>query len=431
MAEDHPPSGSRALDSPPLERGRFHAVSALKDEWIAHKRLVLRTAVLAMSFAAVVWLGYEFYRLLWQPARIGPIPIHPGAIDLALRHDDVHRWFSGVPLYEVKPNAPYPPATNVLLWVFLGWLELAPATRLWAATTVPMLAWLVYLTLRESLAEQPLERLFVALMPLSMYGTGAVIGNGQLLLHLLPMLVTGLCLLASGPRGWPGDVLAASLVVFSLAKPSVTLPFFWIVLFTPGRIRPALLVCIGYVALTLFAASFQDTSVVVLIQQWLTSAANTTMDASTKWSTWDLHVLLEALGWQGLVTPVTLLVLAALGLYVYLHRRVDLWILIGVTGIVARLWTYHGWYDDLLILLPMIALFRWIKQREEVDGYTLLAGALLGTTLVVTIAPGGVYLLPEPFKTLYIGMQTLVWIADLAFLLSIARQDRTTKALAS
>jgi hypothetical protein len=431
MAEARPPSLPRATDNPPLERGRFHAVSALKDAWIAHKRLVLRTAVLAMSFAAFVWLGYEFYRLLWQPARIGPIPIHPGGIDLDLRHDDVRRWFSGVPLYEVKPNAPYPPATNVLLWVFLGWLESAPAIRLWAATTVPMLAWLVYLTLRESLAEQPLERLFVALIPLSMYGTGATIGNGQLLVHLLPMLVTGLCLLASGPRGWPRDVLAASLIVFSLAKPSVTVPFFWIVLFTPGRIRPALLVCIGYVSLTLFAASFQDASVVVLIQQWLTSAANTTIGTSTKWSTCDLHVLLGALGRQDLVTPVTLLVLGGLGLYVYLHRRVDLWILIGVTGIVARLWTYHGWYDDLLILLPMIALFRWIKQREEVDGYTLLAGALLGTTLVVTIAPGGVYLLPEPFKTLYIGLQALVWITDLAFLLSIARQGGTTKALAS
>jgi hypothetical protein len=79
----------------------------------------------------------------------------------------------------------------------------------------------------------------------------------------------------------------------------------------------------------------------------------------------------------------------------------------------------------------MIALFRWIKQRPGVDGYSLLAGALLGTTLAVTLAPGGTYLLPEPFKTLYIGLQTLVWIADFAFLLSIARQDRTKKARTS
>jgi hypothetical protein len=420
MAEGHP-----------RERGRFNTVSPIKDGWIAHKRLVLRTAVLAMSFAAVVWLGYEFYRLLWQPDQIGPIPIHPGGIDLGLRHDDVHRWFAGVPLYKVKQNAPYPPATNVLLWVFLGWLELAPAIWLWAATTVPMLAWLVYLAVRESLADQPLERLFIALMPLSMYATGAVIGNGQLLVHLLPVLLTGLCLLASGSRRWPWDVLAASLVLFSLIKPTVSAPFFWIVLFTPGRIRPALLVCAGYAALTLFAASFQDASVFVLIEQWLGRATSISSGASQNWSSWDLHVLMGALGRRDLIEPASLLVLCGLGLWVYLHRRVDLWILVGVTGIVARLWTYHGWYDDLLILLPMIALFRWIKQRADFDGYSLLASALLGTTLAVTIAPGGMYLLPAPFKTLYIGFQTVVWIVDLAFLLSIARHNRTTMAPAS
>jgi hypothetical protein len=140
---------------------------------------------------------------------------------------------------------------------------------------------------------------------------------------------------------------------------------------------------------------------------------------------------MDALGRKELIAPASLLVLGGLGLWVYLHRRVDLWILVGVTGIVARLWTYHGWYDDLLILLPMIALFRWIKQRSEVDGYTVLAGALLGTTLAVTLAPGGLYLLPAPFKTLYVGLQTLLWITDFAFLLSIARHDRRTRAPAS
>ena len=420
MAEGHP-----------CERGRFNTVSAIKDGWLVHKRLVLRTAVLAMSFAAVVWLGYEFYRLLWQPDQIGPIPIHPGAIDLKQRHDDVHRLFAGEPIYVVGQLAPYPPGSLAMLWGFLGWLEVVPATWLWATTTVAMLVWLVCLSVRESLAETPLEKLFVALIPLSMYATGATIGNGQLLVHLLPVLLTGLCLLASGSRRWPRDVLAASLVLFSLIKPSVSVPFFWIVLFTPGRIRPALLVCVGYAALTLFAASFQDASVFVLMEQWLGRATNISSGASRNWSSWDLHVLMGALGRKDLIAPASLLVLCGLGLWVYLHRRVDLWILIGVTGIVARLWTYHGWYDDLLILLPMIALFRWIKQREEVDGYTVLAGALLGTTLVVTLAPGGMYLLPAPFKTLYIGLQTLVWIADLALLLFIARHNRTTMAPAS
>jgi hypothetical protein len=431
MAEGHPFSGIRSKENPTSDPGRFSAVSALKEGWIAHKRLVLRTAVLAMSFAAVVWLGYEFYRLLWQPARIGPIQIHPGAVDLEQRHEDLRHLFAGEPIYVVGRTAPYPPASLAMLWLFLGWLELVPAIRLWAATTVAMLGWLVCLSLRGSLADTPLEKLFVALIPLSMYATGATIGNGQLLVHLLPMLVTGLCLFASGPRGWPRDLLAASLVIFSLVKPSVAVPFFWIVLFTPGRIRPALLVCLGYAALTLFAASFQDEGVFVLMEQWLGRATHISSGASQRWSSWDLHVLMGALGLKGLIAPASLLLLGGLGLWAYLHRRVDPWVLIAVTGIVARLWTYHGWYDDLLILLPMIALFRWIKQRPGVDGYSLLAGALLGTTLAVTIAPGGLYLLPAPFKTSYIGLQTLVWIADLAFLLFIARHDRRTMAPAS
>ena len=66
--------------------------------------------------------------------------------------------------------------------------------------------------------------------------------------------------------------------------------------------------------------------------------------------------------------------------------------------------------------------------REKL-GDALLAPHL--RTLVVTLAPGGMYLLPATFKTLYIGLQTLVWIADLALLLFIARYNRTTMAPAS
>jgi hypothetical protein len=38
----------------PQGRVRLDAVSALKDKWIVHKRLVLRTAVLGLSFTTVV-----------------------------------------------------------------------------------------------------------------------------------------------------------------------------------------------------------------------------------------------------------------------------------------------------------------------------------------------------------------------------------------
>ena len=115
------------------------------------------------------------------------------------------------------------------------------------------LVWLVRIVVRESGAATRLERAFVALIPLSMYATGATIGNGQLTVHILPALLTGLLLLSQKRSGWGRDALAAALILLSLVKPAVSIPFFWIVLFVPGRLRPAILVTFGYVAVTFFA----------------------------------------------------------------------------------------------------------------------------------------------------------------------------------
>jgi hypothetical protein len=199
-----------------------------------------------------------------------------------------------------------------MLWPLLGWLELTPARWLWAATTVAALAWLVYVIARESGMETLLERMFVALLPLSMYATGAAIGNGQLIVHLLPALLAGLLLLSKRPCRWPGELLAAALGLGALVKPSVSVPFFWIVLFVPGRLRPVLLVTAGYVALTLFAASFQALGVLSLIQGWLVNASAVAVRGGHA----NLHIWLAAVGLKAWLLPASLLVLVALGCWI-------------------------------------------------------------------------------------------------------------------
>ena len=70
-----------------LERQSFVAlrgrkvISTLGSWWANHDRPLLRIAVSLMLVAAIVWLGYEFWRLLWQQGRWG-------AIDLRI----FHRW---------------------------------------------------------------------------------------------------------------------------------------------------------------------------------------------------------------------------------------------------------------------------------------------------------------------------------------------------
>jgi hypothetical protein len=279
-----------------------------------------------------------------------------------------------------------------------------------------MLGWLVRLVVRESRADTPLERAFMALVPLSMYATGATIGNGQLTIHLLPPLVFGLMLLCSKESGLGKEFLGAALFLLALAKPTVSAPFFWIVLFSTGRLRAVLYVVFGYVGLTLFATSFQESSIPMLFRDWLANPGIELRGVS------NLKAWLGSVGLKQWSFPATTLALAALGLWTYRHRQVNLWLLLGVSALVARMWTYHHWYDDLLILLPMVALFRIAKEGPS-DGSDLLAGVLFAISVIVMLTPGGLYLFPSPWKTVYLTGQVVVWFAVLFFLLDQAKRE--------
>lgn len=374
-----------------------------------------------MFFIALVWLGYQFWRLLLGSAPIWPSsPI--GAIDLNLNQNEVQHWFAGSPIYHESKNAVYPPASYVILWPFFGWLGFTAARWLWAITAVVALYWLIHLILRESGAKTPLERLFVTLMLLSMYATGAAIGNGQLIDHLLPVLIAGILLLQQKQAGWRMDLFSATLLLGALVKPNITVPFFWIILFVPNRLRPALLVSIGYGALTLLGASFQESGLVSLLHDWVKQITVLSIYGGHT----NLHSWLSSLGLKEWNLPASAIVLGLLGLWTYRNRQKELWLLLGVTAIIARLWTYHLWYDDLLMILPMVTLFRIAKRGTPTptDRRDVFASILLFIMILANLAPGGRYLLPPPWKNYYITGQVLVWIVTLTFLINQTRQER-------
>jgi len=385
--------------------------------WADCDTTVLKVAVWLMAIAAAVWLGYEFWRLIWQSGEMG-------AIDLRQRHYEMQAWFAGKPVYGKIVTAVYPPASYAILWPLMGWLTVTAARWFWAATTTIALIWTVLLCIRESGALTPLQRAFVGLIPLSMYATGATIGNGQLLVHILPVLVAGLLLLKSQEPSWCQDLLSAALVLIALVKPTATAPFFWIVLFVPGRLRPAMIVSIGYVALSFFSAMFQKTELVTLLFKWSDRAVVGVIWGTARGGVANQHSWLETITLEGLEGPSSLLALMILGFWTYRYRRADIWILMGVTALVARFWTYHMWYDDLLILLPMVALFRIANRSAPCAVADRLARPLLAITILTLLAPGGLYFLPMPWNKLYVIVQTITWAAVLIFLLNHARLER-------
>src|SRR5215831_3255870 len=257
--------------------------------WAKHRARVLQVAVVLMLVISPHRLGVGFLRLLWEQAPAG-------AIDLQLRYNEVHKWFAGRPVYKESGAAVYPPASYAILWPLLGWLGWAPAQWLWAATTAVALGWLTYLVVRESCADALLERLCVGLLPFSMYATSVAVGNGQLIVPLLPGWVAGLTLLRGEQRRWHESLLAGLLILTALVSPTISAPFFWLVVFVPRTLWPAALVSLGYGALTLLAVSFQQATPASLVHAWGGRAAGGASWGSAHGGYANLHTWLAAFG---------------------------------------------------------------------------------------------------------------------------------------
>jgi len=381
--------------------------------WGKLKATILPAACAGMGLLAALKLGDEFRRLLFDTG-------YNGAVDTRILNELVRGWFEGVPLYRELVPAIHPPATYVLLWPLLGWLDFTPARWLWAATTVAALGWLVYLIVQESGAETRLEFVFVALMALSMNATGVTIGNGQLILHILPLLLFALLLLRDSHGEWRVRLLAAGLLLVTLVKPTISALFLWIAVFIGGGLVTTVPVVVGYAALTIFALPFQESPPAVLAREW---NARATVAAATGGYA-NLHRWLAAFDLEEWILAASLLVFMALGSWIYQHRKADFWVLLGVTAVVARLWTFHRVYDDVLILLPMVTLFRTAKNQDSSPETSVVAGLLLAATILGMLALARWEHFQWPWGFLFKGGHTLVWAAILGFLVYRAQRDK-------
>jgi hypothetical protein len=377
--------------------------STLRKCWVIHEKSLLHSAIIFMSLLAVVRLIYEFHRLVF---------VSDGAIDLRLRYDEVQQWFAGLPVYSDNEAAVYPPASYILLWPFLKPFSWTMVRWLWALILPVMTGWLIYLAIKESRLKSTRSRITLTLFIIAIYPTVITIGNGQLPLLIIPAFLTGILFIRRQGIGWKQDLWVSFLLLFSLLKPSISVPFFWIVMISGNFIRIVTLVLIGYGILTFWAASFQQETYLALVHQCLQNA--TIVAGAGGYG--NIHSGLIILGLEAWILPVTCLILILLGAWVYYHRHADLWLLLGVTAIVARVWTYHRLYDDLLILLPMITLLR-IARQETTDKHSdVVAGILFFCSWLALLAPGTLLQLPFPHGTLFRTGQVLLWISIALFL---------------
>ncbi len=352
-----------------------------------------------------------------------------GGVDLISRHREVTTWFAGGQVYGVISTADYPPASYAILWPFIGWLSEPRVRWLWAVTAIVGIAYLAHQFVSATDPRNGSERLFLCLIPFAAYPTDASLLVGQLITHILPLLTASILMMHRNRARWIDDLLIGGLFLVTLVKPQVSAPFFWFILIFPRRLRPAFLVVAGYLALTVLASMFQDAEFPDLIRSWLNQERVVYVhDGHT-----NLYLLLYSLGLQSIALGASIAALLAFGIWAWFHRRTDIWIYLGVAGLFSRLWIHHRIYDDLLLLLPMIALYRLARGRDSVFGGK--AGVLFLLNWGLMMAPVAPFLYYPSLIWLSPAIKTVMaalWLTTLALLLIAARRhvynERTQSA---
>jgi hypothetical protein len=98
-----------------------------------------------------------------------------------------------------------------------------------------------------------------------------------------------------------------------------------------------------------------------------------------------------------------------------------------VTALVARFSCYHGWYDDLILLVPLLAVLRISRVHPEVSRLRSVSRLLCIAMSLFLLAPGGSYSLPHPWNNVYVVGQAVLWLLVLGFLVFMVRRDPTCR----
>ena len=388
----------------------------IRSIWVRHSSAILGIAVGLTLVSIVFRLLPELDRLLLSNA-------YNGAIDLRLRHGEIGRWFAGLPVYADRRHAGYPPASYVLLFPFLGWLGEYGARWLWGALTVAELSLLSILTIRFIGTTKRLEKLLIVLTLFSAYPITVTLGNGQLGIHIFTLFLCAM-LLVECRATWRIDVAASVLLIFAATKPSFSAPLYWIVLFALGRLRPIFLVMGSYVSLTAFALMFRPESISNMLHDFIEHNREVIGTSGGA----HIAVWMRFIGLSDWTSIASLGLFVALGCWVYSNRRADRWMLLGVSAVVARIWTYHRMYDDLLILFAMLPLARWLRRSSVPDNVRVLGALLFSAAWFSLFIPASTINYPFPWNLPYeIGLP-LIWIAMLFFLAGIIHKTQNLHA---
>lgn len=276
--------------------------------------------------------------------------------DLMLRVEEVDLFLRGLDPYQ-DPDMAYPPSAPPIFTALIAPFPEAGLRAVWLALNLAMLAAFAGAVLRIWGEDWP--RWLRAAVVLAIIATKPVRGGiamGQF--HLIPTALMLLSLLAARDRR---PILGGLLLGVALAKPTMVLPFLFLLLIRRQWtvLAVAALVQVGC---WLASSAWLGLSPLLLFREWLEVAKGQNAAGLI-----DLPSLINR-NWPGLLgsaTPLTLAVLLAGGGVLWALRDRSDRGLIAIATFVAAIFAYHRPYDMVLLIPTMAYLIHRAWEHRE------------------------------------------------------------------
>jgi hypothetical protein len=299
-------------------------------------------------------------------------------------------------------DADYPPWALVMGLIFTlpSWPASCVLFAAWNVFAVLFLGWWAYsLGNRQS----KLTGLVILLGVLAIGVNRVVIDVGQYTVLMCAFLAASLVLYQK-KRPW----LAGLALGISLLKFNVSLPFCVCFLFV-GAFRTLITACTCLLVTSLASWSLIHT------QPWTAfkeAAADGTTFATSS------PTLLKGLIAVGIPDHLAVIVSAVLVMLagaalMWKRRRESMVVLFAIACYTARLWTYHLWYDDLMMLFLLAALGERAANNQRIGPARLYQATFLAVGLSLWFTLGSIFRWPV------VLLQTAVWTFGLLILVSL------------
>jgi hypothetical protein len=373
-----------------------------------------------------------------------------GSYDLWIRYQEQHyiikgvnpnyiyevlRGYSGAKAVEIDPTNDPPPSIAGLglhwqggllpggggypPWAYFTALFLVPTfnwpvTKLFFAIlntfSLGIMAWFTYWITRPY-GRLPAFGLLTSV--LAMGSNSFTLGAGQYGLVVNAMIAgMALCLTAERPVG------AGMLYGLSLVKPSISAPFFFVLM--DRQRKSAIMVTVVYIAtasLAIWAITGTD-PMTMLIQMLDCRRAGGLTGMGDRGAV--AIALLLGISEQIVLTVTAITGLVVSFLVMRAFRQSHLIILLGTASVLGHLWTVHRVHDDVMMAFLLIA-----------SGHLALRESSLPNNIVFALVAISLWLPPSVSAITYIGYsQLLIWIFSLVYLLVRERHEALRRRVA-